>query len=66
MYSIKVDEVNSSTTYIGESAITISTAAPFWRIRKILVTGTVSSVLWADGDEDFDNVWDDRVSLSYS
>lgn len=63
---MKVDQVDASTTYIGESAITIATSSPFWRIRKISVSGTVSSILWADGDENFDNVWDDRTSLLYS
>lgn len=41
-----------------------------WRICKF-VYGTfgsetvVTQRLWADGDNKFDNVWDDRASLTY-
>ena len=64
--AIKIDEVDSTTTYIGLANIGTLTSAASWQIRKIGVSGTVTTFTWADGDENYDNVWNDRVSLSYS
>lgn len=41
------------------------TSEPVWRIRKETGTGTVIKVQWADGNGNYDNVWDDRASLTY-
>ena len=65
-YSIKLDEVSDTVFYVGEAAISASESAAVWRIKKIAISGTTLSVLWADGDQLFNNVWDDRLSLSYS
>jgi len=39
-----------------------------WRIKKMTYdsNNNVTSVLFADGDCEFDNVWDDRASYTYS
>jgi hypothetical protein len=40
---------------------------PGWRAIKYEWTGeTLSAVLWADGDDSLDNVWDDRATLAYA
>ena len=64
--SIKIDEVDSATTYLGASSPGASSADAVWQVRRILVTGTVTEFEFADGDADYDNVWDDRATLSYS
>lgn len=52
-------------TYIGKALIGTATSAASWQVQRIDATsGTV--ILWADGDADFDNVWDNYASLSYS
>lgn len=46
-----------------------ATSAAAWSIRKNVYGGSPSSLsasLWADGNTDFDNVWDNRASLNYS
>ena len=44
-----------------------ATSAATWQIRKLIYTGTnATAVLWADGNNNFDNIWDDYASLSYS
>lgn len=63
---VKVDEPNSSTTYVGWAAPGTATSAASWRIQKIAVSGTVTTITWADGDQSFDNIWDNRASLTYS
>lgn len=63
---VLVDEVDANTTYVGEANHGTLSSANSWRIKKITVSGTVTTVAFADGDDDFNNVWDDRTSLSYS
>ena len=62
----RFDEPDVNTLYIGEAATNISSNEPFWKIRKLAKSGTATSILYADGDEFFDNIWDNRTSLSYS
>ena len=64
--SLRIDEADSSTTYIGESAFGSSEAAAVWRIYRLTVSGTVTTLSWADGNDEFDNIWNNRASLSYS
>jgi hypothetical protein len=62
--ALKLDEVSSTLFYVGEASIAASTSSPIWRIRKIDTTTGVD-VRWADGNSYYDNVWDDRASLTY-
>lgn len=61
-----VDEASASVIYVGKAAIGSATSAAVWRISKITTSGTVTQIMWADGDTASDNVWDNRASLSYS
>lgn len=65
-YSTCTDEVSSSLVYSGKAAPGTATSAPAWQIKRTTLTGTVYATTWADGDTDFDNIWDNRASLSYS
>lgn len=65
-YKLKFDEVSSSVSYKGEAAPGASTSAAQWRIAKITTTGNDIDITWADGNTGFDNIWDNRASLSYS
>lgn len=58
---------SGNTIYRGEAQPGTATSAASWRIRKLTINaeGDVST-LWADGDSNMDNVWDNRYSLSYS
>lgn len=64
--TVFIDEASSSITYIGEASPGTSTSEDLWRIKKLEESGTVTSILMADGNDLFDNSWDDRASLSYS
>ena len=65
-----VEELSSGTIYIGEAPIGTATSAASWRISRVIETSTGSdftyTTTWADGDQNFDNVWSNRASLSYS
>lgn len=61
-----IDEVSSSVTYLGKAQIGSATSDSSWQIQKISVSGTVTTIAWADGTDAFTNVWDDRASYTYS
>jgi len=63
---VMVDEASDTVQYIGEAVPNASSGSALWRIRKVLVSGTTTSVQFADGDDNFDNIWDNRDSLTYS
>lgn len=68
----RVDEESSGTVlYIGEANPGSLPNAASWRIKRITFTtdggGNEDSVTeWADGDSNKDNIWDNRLGLSYS
>lgn len=64
--SIRVDEVSSTLTYVGDAAIGVSESSAAWRIKRLQTTGSVLKIMWADGNEFYDNVWADRASLTYT
>uniref|UniRef100_A0A6M3LCH4 Uncharacterized protein n=1 Tax=viral metagenome TaxID=1070528 RepID=A0A6M3LCH4_9ZZZZ len=61
-----VDEPDAATTYQGWAVAGTATAAASWMIRRVLKTGTVTSVLWCDGNQNYDNIWNNRAALAYS
>lgn len=53
--------------YIGIALPGAATDAAVWQIRKLVYTGTsVTSVLWCDGNNNFDNTWENYDSHAYS
>ena len=65
-YTVRLDEASATVTYVGEGAINSVESNPVWRIRKLTTTGSVLAIQWADGNQNFDNVWTDRASLTYT
>ena len=64
--AIRLDEISATVTYVGEAVIGTADGAAAWRIKRITTTGTVLDIKWADGDNLFNNIWDNRASISYS
>ena len=62
---LQVDSVGQ-TTYLGYATAGTSTSAGTWAIKKIVESGNDAVITWADGDKDYNNIWDNRLSLSYS
>jgi hypothetical protein len=53
--------------YKGEAAAGSITSGALWRIQEITIqTDGDVAILWADGNTNFDNIYDDRLGLSYS
>lgn len=61
------DEASTTVTYIGYcKQLGIGTNKPKWMILRITVVGTVTKPEYAEGDNKFEHVWDDRATLNYS
>lgn len=65
-YIVYIDKASSTSTYVGKAPIGSETSAAKWQIRLIYKSGTVTTVTYADGDDKFDNIIDNRTSLTYS
>ena len=68
-YSIQVSyDANQNIEYFGKANIGTLTSDALWQIKKLSYDSNqnITTVEWADGDIAFNNVWDDRASLSYS
>lgn len=64
--AVRVDEASATVTYVGEATPGSLGSAEVWRIKRITVSGTVTSIEWAAGAVLYDQVWDNRAALSYS
>lgn len=63
----KIDQVSETLSYIGwHRPGSSTTSAAVWRIARRSQTGTVWSYEWADGNRNYDNIWDNRASLTYT
>lgn len=56
-----VDEAVAGTTYIGEAVPGTATSAATWRIQRITVSGTTTTIEWGGGGK-FDQVFDNRAT----
>ena len=59
-----IDE-QSGVTYVGKAHCGCKTDLPHWQIQRITESGSMTIIEWADGDTLFDNVFDDRATLTY-
>jgi len=63
--ALQFDASASPILYLGAAAPGSATSSAVWQITRFDVTSGVSQT-YADGNVNFDNVWDNRASLSYS
>lgn len=68
MYKEEVDFVGEDLIYRGWANPGSATSAPTWRIRRTRFIGSDDDVIhdWAGGNADFNKIWDDRATYSYS
>lgn len=64
-YATRFEEL-PTVTYFGEAVIGSAEGDSVWRIRKLTISGDITTTEWADGDDLFDNAWTARAGLSYS
>jgi len=61
---LQVDSVGN-TTYIGYAITGALTSSAVWAIKRIIESGGDASINWASSSKDFNNIWDNRLSLTY-
>ena len=61
-----IDEASATTTYFGYAPIGTATSSASWKVKRVVESGTTITTTWADGNNNYDNTWDNRASLSYS
>ena len=68
-YATRYDQDAATPTfaYLGKAVAGTVTSAATWQIQKLTfgLDGDVT-VTWADGNVQFDNIWDNRASLTYT
>jgi len=60
--------IDDQTThmYIGTAVPGTLTSAASWKIKKVVFSGTSTTILYANGASTSVNVWADRGSFSYT
>lgn len=63
----RTDIVDDSTMYQGEAAAGVLGSATGWRIKLITISldGDMA-ITWASGNANYDKVWDNRLTYTYS
>lgn len=67
IFAIRIDDVSTTgITYVGKATVGSSPSSPVWQIQKLDESGTpVTTVItWAGGGS-FNQIWDNRTSLTY-
>lgn len=64
--TIRSHVVDSTTTIYGFADCGTSTSAAKWKMFKVVDDATDMSQTWADGDSNYDNIWDNYASEIFS
>jgi len=63
----RYDQVDDTLAYLGDADVGSSESSSVWRIQRLEFTaGGSVTITFADGNDNFDNNWTNRASLSYS
>lgn len=61
--AVRLDD-GETYLYVGKAIVGSATSGAVWQVQRITQADT--TIVWADGNGSFDNIWDNRASLSYS
>jgi hypothetical protein len=61
--SLRFDEVSATLYYLAEGTFGALDSEPKWKIKKIEITGSFVSI--KNSSENFDQIWNNRASLTY-
>jgi hypothetical protein len=67
-YAQRVDEASATVFYKAWAAPGSSSADAAWRLQRITLSSTEADATteWADGNTNYDKIWDDRATYTYS
>ena len=64
--AVRIDTASATVKYIGWAVAGSAESGAVWRIMRMTTDAGDTTVEWADGDTDYDNVFDDRATLTYT
>ena len=60
-------DASGDLIYSGKAEGGASKASAGWQIKKYIYTsGNLTDIQYADGNNNYDNIWNNRATLSYS
>lgn len=62
----RIHQVNSNLIYYGWAEIGTLDSAPKWKIMRQQTVSSVTRGEFADGNGNFDNIWNNHESLTYT
>lgn len=60
-----IDTTDGTVIYCGLAKVESLTSSAVWQIKRTTITGSVIQIEWADSNLNYDNVFDNRASLTY-
>ena len=63
---LRTDVAGAGVTYNGYALTGTLNTANSWKIARVTVVGAITTIEYADGNSGFDNIWNDRATLTYS
>lgn len=61
-----VHDAGSGVTYRGYANLGTAVTEASWKISRTTVAAGVTLTEYADGNMEYDNIWNNRASLTYS
>jgi hypothetical protein len=61
----RFDIIDENNVYLGWAEYGIDESEPLWKIKNIKNNGGIWSSKFGDGNELYDNVWNNRTILNY-
>jgi hypothetical protein len=63
--TVRLDQVSDTLFYVGKALIGSLDSQDLWQIVRYTQTGSILKSEYANGDETFNQVWNNRTTLTY-
>jgi len=66
-FTTAIEYSGDNAIYVGEAEPGSAKSAAAWRIKKITYSGSnPTDIQWAEGNGNFNKIWNNRAGYSYS
>ena len=66
-YTVELGYEGNKLIYQGKAKIGSLTSQAVWQIKKLIYSGdNLTAIQWANGNDSFNNIWDNRNLITYS
>jgi hypothetical protein len=63
--TVRLDQVSDNLFYVGKALIGSVDSDSLWQVVRYTTTGSILKSEYANGSEGFNEVWNDRATLTY-